>query len=110
MTAPADNRGDGGGRGVEPEQAELFEKVLNASYPSQNSLAGRVLAVLLKGRRLRQLEWLENSWRLSASIQELKYLGWPVISVPVQIPGRKRPIAEYCLPAFMLRAVGAQHE
>lgn len=109
MIAPADNRGDGRGRGVEPEQGELFEKVLNASYPSPGSLAGRVLAVLLKGRRLRQLDWLENSWRLSASIQELKYLGWPVISAPVQIPGRKRSIAEYCLPGWVLREVGAHH-
>lgn len=94
---------------MEPEQGELFERVLNASYPSPDSLAGRVLAVLLKGRRLRQLEWLENSWRLSASIQELKYLGWPVISVPVQIPGRKRPVAEYCLPRWALREAGAHH-
>lgn len=109
MTAPADNRGDGRGRGVELEQGELFERHLTASYPSPDSLAGRALADMLQGKHLRQSEWLEHSWRLAAAIKELDYLGWPVVSMPVQIPTRQRPIADYCLPGWVLREVGARH-
>ncbi len=109
MIAPADYRGDGGGRGVELEQGELFEKYLTASYPSPNSLAGRALAEMLRGNHLRQSEWLEHSWRLAAAIKELDYLGWPVVSMPVQIPTKRRPIADYCLPGWVLREVGVQN-
>ncbi len=109
MKAPAD-RGDGESRrGMKQEQGELFERHLTASYPKPDSQAGIALAQLLKGEHLRQAEWLHVGWRLAAAIKELDYLGWPIVSMPVQIPSRKRPIADYSLAAWALREVGARH-
>jgi len=109
MNAPA--RDDQAKAGAECEQVceqvELFERHFNASFPNPDSQAGIALADLLKGRRLRQAEWLHVGWRLAAAIKELGYLGWPVNSLPVHIEGRKRPIAAYSLPSWVLREVGA---
>lgn len=106
MIAPADNRGDGGGRKMKQEQGELFERHLTASYPKPDSQAGIALAQLLRGEHLRQADWLHVGWRLAAAIKELDYLGWPIVSQPVSIPSRKRPIADYSLAAWALREVG----
>lgn len=84
------------------EQGELFESNLTASFPSKDSHAGIALAALLKGKHLRQVDWLHVGWRLAAAIKELGYLGWPVVSVPVHVQGRKRPIADYSLPRWVL--------
>lgn len=89
------------------EQGELFELHLTASYPSKDSQAGIALGQLLKGEHLRQSEWLAVGWRLAAAIKELGYHGWPVISVPVHVQGRKRPIADYSLPRWVLTLAGA---
>ena len=89
------------------EQVELFERHLTASFPSKDSQAGIALAGLLKGQHLRQSEWLDVGWRLAAAIKELNYLGWPVLSVPVHVEGRKRPIADYSLPRWVLALAGA---
>ena len=87
------------------EQTELFERHLTARFPSKDSQAGIALADLLKGAHLRQSEWLDVGWRLAAAIKELDYLGWPVLSVPVHIEGRKRPIADYSLPRWVLSSL-----
>ena len=89
----------------ESEQGELFECHLTAIFPSPDSQAGIALAVLLKGEHLRQTGWLNIGWRLAAAIQVLKDLGWPVISFPVRVVGRKRPIADYSLPQWVLAAI-----
>ena len=89
------------------EQVELFERNLTASYPNPNSQAGCTLRDLLAGKHLRQSERLTRGWRLAAEVKELKYLGWPVLSLPVHVEGRNRPIAQYSLPAWVLREVGA---
>jgi len=109
MKTPAGSRGDGGGRD-EAEQGELFERHLSATYPKPNSRAADTLRDLLAGNRLRQSERLEIGWRLAAEIKELDYLGWPVVSVPVRVEGRRRPIAEYSLPGWVLRELGAADE
>lgn len=109
MKTPAESLGEGGGRD-EAEQGELFERHLTASYPSPNSQAAIALSDLLVGKRLRQSEWLHIGWRLAAAIKELGYHGWPVQSWPVQAPGRKRLIAEYSMPGWVLREVGAADE
>lgn len=106
MKTPAGSRGDGGGRD-DAEQIELFERNLNASFPNPNSQAGFTLRDLMAGQRLRQSQRLGRGWRLAAEIKELKYRGWPVQSWPVRVEGRKRPIAEYSLPGWVLREVGA---
>lgn len=87
------------------EQGELFERHLTASFPSKDSQAGIALADLLKAARLRQSEWLHVGWRLAAAINELINLGWPIVSMPVHERGRKRPVAEYSLPQWVLTAL-----
>ena len=87
------------------EQGELFEHHLTASFPSKVSQAGIALADLMKAARLRQSEWLHVGWRLAAAINELINLGWPIVSLPVHEHGRKRPVAEYSLPQWVLTAL-----
>lgn len=91
------------------EQGELFKLHFNATYPNPDTQAAVALASLLRGERLRQADWLHVGWRLAAAIGELRDLGWPVLSVRVHIKGRKHPIAEYSLPKWVLREVGATH-
>lgn len=88
------------------EQGELFESHFTAVYPGPTSQAGIALASLTKAERLRQAGWLHVGWRLAAAIHTLKKMGWPVMSLPIHVPGRKRPIAEYSLPTWVLRAIG----
>lgn len=91
------------------EQGELFDFHFNASHPAPNTQAATALASLLHSERLRQSDWLHVGWRLAAAIGELRDLGWPVLSTSVHIHGRKRPIAEYSLPNWVLREVGATY-
>jgi hypothetical protein len=91
------------------EQGELFKFHFNASYPTPNTQAANALTSLLRGECLRQSDWLHVGWRLAAAIRELRDLGWPVLSARVHIKGRKRPIAEYSLPNWVLREVGAAY-
>lgn len=108
MKTPA--RDDQAKAGVEEfEQGELFGHHFNARYPSRKSKAGQALDALIKGERLRQSNRLHIGWRLAADIRELKVLGWPVLSIPVRIEGRERPIAEYRLPRWVLRELGGTH-
>ena len=87
-------------------QGELFELHFTAAYPNPESLAGIALTDLLTGKHLRQSDWLQHGWRLAAAIKELAYLGWPIVSARVHVLGRRRPIADYSLPAWALREVG----
>ncbi|MEM5427203.1 hypothetical protein [Cupriavidus oxalaticus] len=54
-------------------------------------------------RRATQRNIFAQTHRLAAYVQELKYLGWPVLSAPV-FPGCKRPIAEYWLAPWAIVA------
>lgn len=85
--------------GVSSEQNELFDlPAFCPIAPPHGSLAEQALFDLME-RDLVQPDWLENGWRLAASIKELGYLGWEPISIRVPYPGKKRPIARYSLPA-----------
>lgn len=100
MTSSAHDDGKAG-----PEQGELFERHLAATYPSEHSQAGIALAALITPVRLRQSNWLHVGWRLAAAIDELINLGWPIVSMPVREHGRKRPVAEYSMPQWVLTAL-----
>lgn len=69
------------------------------SLPTKNSNADLALHDLLSGA-VTQLDWLASgrSWRLSAAVKELGYLGWQPKSVLVQHAGWPKPIAKYSLP------------
>lgn len=69
------------------------------SLPTKNSNADLALHDLLAGA-ITQLDWLARgrSWRLSAAVKELDYLGWQPKSVLVQHAGWPKPIAKYSLP------------
>lgn len=88
------------------EQCELFERAFTASYPPPDTFAGIALAAMLEGQRLRQPDWLHViGWRLAAAIQVLKDSGWPVYAPLIHIPGRKKPIAEYSLPQWVIQEI-----
>ena len=106
MISPAHDDGDWAGA----QQGELFARHLTATFPNQNSQAGIALAYLLKPVRLRQSKWLHVSWRLAAAINDLINLGWPVVSIPVHEHGRKRPVAEYSMPQWVLTALAGTKE
>ena len=87
----------------EREQLELFDKPpIAPTLPGRRTLAYQVLLHLLAGEAVTQPLWLDlqGSWRLSASIKVLGYLGWPVLSATIPAPTPetpKRKIAEYRL-------------
>jgi hypothetical protein len=93
-----------------PEQGELFERRLTATFPSEDSLPGLALAALIKHVRLRQSHWLHVSWRLAAAINDLVNLGWPIVSIRVREHGRKRPVAEYSLPQWVFTELAGTKE
>lgn len=102
MNAPADNRGDGGGR-------EMMRGECNATsvrvgdYPRPTSVKGRVLAVLLTGAELTHRDcWNRfGSSRLAHHAFVLRAAGWPIQTVERPVPtsdGRQAVIAFYTLP------------
>jgi len=82
-----------------PEQIPMFDgPAFCPLMPPHGSLAERALFDLAE-RDLTQPDWMENGWRLAASVQDLRYLGWEPVSIRVKYAGCKRPIARYSLPA-----------
>lgn len=82
-----------------PEQAALFESpIFCPVLPTPHSAAEDALLDLLGGP-LTQIDWIARglSWRLSAAIKELGYLGWEPVSIRVKHPGWKNKIALYSL-------------
>ncbi len=114
MTAPAELRGHGGGRGG-IEQGELFEPPpFSPVYPNPSSLEGRALSMLLAPLEIEHsdFEHATGSWRLGAYIETLRDKGWPIetLHISCPAPGRAdRIIASYRMPAWVLREVGATH-
>jgi hypothetical protein len=114
MTAPAELRGDGGGRdGI--GQGELFEPPpFSPTYPNPSSLEGRALSMLLAGMEIEHpdFERATGSWRLGAYIEMLRDKNWPVETLPIYRPIPERPdriVAGYKMPRWVLREVGAAH-
>ncbi|TCV85871.1 hypothetical protein [Sulfurirhabdus autotrophica] len=99
-----------------PEQQWLFNPtdLFYPKLPNRNSLAWRLLDVLLAGNSLTQIEWLDNSWRLGATVWDLIRLGWPIDSHPVPHPDKPdTAIARYSLPKWVIAwhdGIGANHE
>ena len=112
MSAPADNRGDGGGR--EAMRNECSAKSVGAGeYPTPKSVKGRVLAALLTGAELTHLDCWERfgSSRLAHHVHMLRDggAGWPIKAVERPVPtsdGRQAVISFYALPKATIDRAG----
>lgn len=62
-------------------------------WPRPATVAGRVLAELLRGERLDHADVIEgcSSWRLAAYIDKLKKMGWPVQTFEKSAPSSTCP-------------------
>lgn len=88
----------------------LPEPDFNPNYPRPHTLAGRCLALMLKGKTFThpEFELIAGSWRLAAVIFTLKGKGWPVESFDLPAPSPERPnrtISRYYLPPKVIQAV-----
>lgn len=114
MTAPAELRGHGGGRGG-IEQGELFEPPpFSPVYPNPSSLEGRALSMLLAALAIEHSDFEREtgSWRLGAYIETLRDKGWPIETQNIARPMPERSdriIARYRMPGWVLQKVGATH-
>lgn len=98
--------------GVVGEQLCLIDPPpFSPIYPTPSSLAGRALALFLKGRALTTPDFQEvtKSWRLAAYVGKLIHeYGWPVDSLDIPFSDDpNRTISRYFMPAWVLREVGA---
>lgn len=93
--APSKAHGDFG------EQLSFFPPPeLSVVLPTYKSRNGQALLHLSIGA-ITQEEWLEigRGWRLAATINALKQMGWPIASDWVNPTSRSNPIKRYYLPA-----------
>jgi hypothetical protein len=92
--------------GLNSKQLSLLpEPPFSPQWPNPSTLARQVLDILLNGEPLTQITFGFHSWRLSAHIKELGYLGWPIDRDDVTAPNRKRPISKYWLDAEIIAKV-----
>lgn len=68
-------------------------------WPSATTVAGRVLAELLRGEFLDHEDVIEgcSSWRLAAYIDKLKKMGWPVVAFDKAAPFASCPTRKIAL-------------
>ncbi len=105
MKKPANHRQNAG---FNKKQLSLLpEPPFSPQWPNPSTLARKVLERLLNGEHLTQITFGFHSWRLSAHIKELDYLGWPIDRDDVTSPHRERPISEYWLDAEIIAKVRA---
>ena len=102
MSAPAENRGDGGGRKKQQRNStppDLFPDTLPpippALLPTAGTRAAEALEALLTGPQ-NQADYL-HGWRLAASVKALEYDGWAFLRRAIVRPGCRREITEYRL-------------
>jgi len=111
---PKNEKPAGQGGQSEAAQQELFEQPeFSPFWPSPATLPAHALDMLLTGERVRHPDFqaATRSWRLAASIDVLRKLGWPVLTFDENgqpITGRRRAIAAYQMAAYALQAVGAR--
>lgn len=110
MSAPAENHGDGGGRGVMHNECNATS-VDVGTFPAPRSVKGRVLAALLTGAKLTHLDCWQRfgSSRLAHHAYMLRGAGWPLQTVERPVPtsdSRQAVIAFYSLPAGAIDAAG----
>lgn len=82
-----------------PEQLPMFAgPEFCPLLPPKNSAAEDALMELLTND-ITQKDWIDRglSWRLSAAIKTLGYLGWEPQSIRVKHPGWRNKIARYSL-------------
>lgn len=85
----------------------LPESIFSPQWPNTSTLARQVLTRLLNGEHLTQISFGFHSWRLSAHIKELDYLGWPIDRDDVTTSNRERPISKYWLDPEIIEKVRA---
>jgi hypothetical protein len=94
------------------EQGALFEQpTFSPTWPTPATLPARALDILLSGERVTHPDFqaTTRSWRLAASIDVLRKLGWPILTFEENgqpITGRGRAIAAYQMAGYALQAVG----
>jgi hypothetical protein len=89
----------------------LPEPPFDATWPNPHSLPGTALARMLAGERINQVTFGLHRWRLAAYIKVLRYMGWPVQSGEVAVPGcgANGRAAEYWLtPEIIMVAKAAR--
>lgn len=97
--------------GAFKEQLTLIpEPPFSPVWPSHTTIAGRVLAELLRGEWLDHKDVIEgcSSWRLAAYVKDLKNKGWPIESFDKLAPFDNCPsrsIAIYALPPAIIEQV-----
>ena len=105
MRKPANPRQSAG---LNSKQLSLLpEPPFSPQWPNPSTLARQVLDKLLHGEHLTQISYGFDSWRLSAHIKELGYLGWQIDRDDVKAANRERPISEYWLDADIIAKVRA---
>ena len=80
--------------------------------PTRATLADLLLTHLLNGESYTHPEWeeLTMSWRLAATVQDLKDLGWPVLSLPVMAPTQRKPDREISRYSFSADTIAKGRE
>ena len=119
MSTPRNDNATGQGREGVKADTNQFELCFSSGslvkplvYPSARFLPGRVLAILLTGRRFTHLDaWRElGHSRLSDSIWKLRRLGWPVEMIEKTVAtsdaGRPAAIGIYYLTTETIAEVG----
>jgi len=97
--------------GVYGKQLSFLPKpAFSPKWPSPTTIAGRVLNELLHGEWLDHQDLIDgvSSWRLSAYVKALKYMGWPIESFPKHVPSKHCPsrcISIYALPPAVIAQV-----
>lgn len=85
------------------EQLSFLDPIeFSPALPKRATLADLLLTRLLQGEAFTHPEWeaITESWRLAATVQELKDLDWPVLALPEMAPTERKPdrtIARYVL-------------
>ena len=79
-------------------------------FPTQSSLTGTALKMLLQGRAITTLDFQKttHSWRLAAYIEQLinKY-GWPILTEEIRFStDPRRVIASYSMPQWVILEIG----
>lgn len=82
---------------------------MSATYPSIGTQPARLLAALLRGRRIDPLAgWrLLGIYRLSDTVLQLRKLGWPVVTDRLDVSnrfGEPCHVAQYSLPGEVVAA------
>lgn len=97
--------------GVSGQQLSFLPTIpFSPIWPRHTTIAGRVLAELLRGEWLDHEDVIEgcSSWRLAAYVRDLKNKGWPIESFDKSAPFANCPsrsIAVYAMPPAVIEQV-----